>query len=835
MSELTESGAASGSPVDDDAGDMLDTGVVIAGPDGLIGEADETVAAMLGYGVDELVGAPLVQLIPERFHEQHTVGFGRWSETGTMRLGGQPLALVARHRSGFDVPVTVSLHHIERAGGREVVAFLNPERSHPTHHSELSGRVLALIGRELPLDELLAGMIAELTDQLGWDHGLAWLPDDSDGELRLAASWSRDDDGFAVESSDRTFAPGAGQVGSSFASSEAVWVEDLASLAHYHRADLAQRHGVTSAIFFPLVAGDERVAAIELVSRRPRGIDVPTNHALELLSSELGALIRQRRDMERSEAQRRRLDLAVEAAELGTWTLDLARDRVEGSAQLAVLYGLEADGFDESFDDFVGRVHRDHRDEFRQRLVQAGRDGQRFDHLYPIVRPDGESVWLRGAGQGLHDADGRLRSITGIAFDVTDSIEYATVQEERIRHADLVAAVGQMLTRDWLSDTVLQQVAQAVVDHVDAAFARIWTIDDGASELTLRASAGMYTHLDGDHARIPVGQYKIGRIAQLRKPHLTNNVIGDPEVSNPEWAEREGMVAFAGYPLLVSGECTGVLGLFAKQELGSSALDLIGTVADMVALADARYRLYRQRAEVADVLQRSLIPPDLPVIPGVEIGVAYQPSVGEVSGDFYDVFAVRDDAWAVMIGDVCGKGPKAAASTSLARHSLRTAAMFGAGAAGPLEALNTALVVGNGEMCTAVFARMTCDENGITLTLGRAGHPPPVIRRADGSVSSMLLQGSLVGVFPEASFEESEIRLAADDVMVLVTDGVLESRRGDDLFGEERLAGLIADRTSASAQQLADAILAGAEEFHDGRSVDDIAVLVIRATPETFS
>lgn len=823
MSELTDREEI------DQAGPHGGTGVVIAGPDGLIGEADETIAAMLGYTADELVGAPLTQLVPERFHRQHAEGFTRWASTGSMKLGGQQLRLVARHQAGFDVPVTVTLHHIDRAGGREVVGFLTPVAVDPDQHRELSARILALIGQELPLPDLLAGMIGELTDHLGWDHGLIWLPDERDGHLELSASWSRDGDGFARESARRTFGAGEGQVGSSFAASEAVWVDDVTTLANYHRVDVARRHGITSAIFFPLLAGDERVAAIELVSRRRRGIDIATNAALELLSRELGALIRQRRDMERSEFQRRRLDLAVEAAELGTWTLDLSRRRVEGSAQLAALHGLPPESFAESLDEFVASVRDDHRKGFRDRVEQCGRDGQRFDQLYPIVRPNGDEVWLRGAGQGLFDGDGKLRSVTGIAFDVTDSLEYATVQEERIRQANLVAAVGEMLTRDWLSDSVLQQVAQSVVDHVDAAFARIWTIEDDASELILRASAGLYTHLDGDHARIPVGEYKIGRIARLKKPHLTNDVIGDPEVSHPEWAEREGMVAFAGYPLLVAGECTGVLGIFARHELGASALDLLGTVADMVALADARYRLYRQRAEVADALQRSLLPPSLPAIEGVQLGVAYRPSVADVSGDFYDVFPVGEEAWALMIGDVCGKGPKAAAATSLARHSLRTAAMLESGSAAPLRALNTALVVGEGEMCTAVFGRMTCTPDGVHLALSRAGHPPPVVRRADGSVHSLWLRGAIVGVFPDTSFDECDVHLEPGDTMVLVTDGVLETRRGDELFGEERLCRVICDDESETAQGLADAILRAAGDFHDRRSVDDIAVLVVRA------
>lgn len=608
-----------------------------------------------------------------------------------------------------------------------------------------------------------------------------------------------------------------------------MWVEDVQALGHYHRNDLAERHGVVSAVYFPLMAGDDRVGAVELVSRRRRGIDTETNAALELLSREVGAIIRQRRDMERNDAQRRRLDLAVEAAELGTWTLDLARGLVEVSAHLAELHGLPPEPTVESFDEFVARVHDDHRAAVRQRMEQSGRDGQRFDHLYPVVHPDGREVWLRGSGQGLADADGRLRSVTGIAFDVTDSLEYATLQEERMHHASLVAEVGEALTREGLSQSVLQRVVQSAVDHLGAAFARIWTVDEHDSELSLRASAGLYTHLDGGHARIPVGRYKIGRIAQRKKPHLTNAVRNDPEVSDPEWAAREGMVAFAGYPLMVAGRCTGVLGLFSRQALDRSALDVLGTVADMVALADARDRLYRQRAEVADVLQRSLLPPALPEVPGLEVGVAYQPSVGDVSGDFYDVFPVGNDTWAAMIGDVCGKGPKAAASTSLARHTIRTAAMLESGASAPLDALNTALLVAGGEMCTAIFARLSRVDDGMRMTIARAGHPPPIVHRADGSILSLLLPGAIVGVFPETAHVERDLVLAPGDTMVLVTDGVLETRCGDEFFGEDRLCAAIVEHVHRPADELATALMEAASTFNDRHSVDDIAVVVLRA------
>ncbi len=117
--------------------------------------------------------------------------------------------------------------------------------------------------------------------------------------------------------------------------------------------------------------------------------------------------------------------------------------------------------------------------------------------------------------------------------------------------------------------------------------------------LELRASAGLYTHLDGPHSRVPVGKYKIGLIAQERKPHLTNAVVGDPRVSDQEWAKREGMVAFAGYPLVVDDRLVGVMAMFARQPLSEATLEAMASVADEIAVGIERKvaeeRLHEQR------------------------------------------------------------------------------------------------------------------------------------------------------------------------------------------------------------------------------------------------
>jgi signal transduction histidine kinase len=156
------------------------------------------------------------------------------------------------------------------------------------------------------------------------------------------------------------------------------------------------------------------------------------------------------------------------------------------------------------------------------------------------------------------------------------------------RRALLTAEVGMALIRTQPLPENLQLCAEAVVRHLDAAFARIWTLNAEEQVLELRASAGLYTHLDGPHGRVPVGQFKIGRIAQERRSHLTNAVVGDPQVGDQAWAAREGMRAFAGYPLMVGGDLVGVLAIFSRRPLSDDDFQALATVSTSIALGIER-------------------------------------------------------------------------------------------------------------------------------------------------------------------------------------------------------------------------------------------------------
>jgi PAS domain S-box-containing protein len=162
---------------------------------------------------------------------------------------------------------------------------------------------------------------------------------------------------------------------------------------------------------------------------------------------------------------------------------------------------------------------------------------------------------------------------------------------ERMRTAAFAADVGAALVGTAPLPAVLGRCADAMMRHLDPAFARIWTVGAAGDVLELQASAGMYTHLDGGHSRVPIGRSKIGLIASRREPHFTNDVQSDPEITDHEWARREGMVAFAGYPLVVADELVGVMALFARRPLSRTVLDSMAAVANQIALGIKRHRV----------------------------------------------------------------------------------------------------------------------------------------------------------------------------------------------------------------------------------------------------
>jgi PAS domain S-box-containing protein len=191
---------------------------------------------------------------------------------------------------------------------------------------------------------------------------------------------------------------------------------------------------------------------------------------------------------------------------------------------------------------------------------------------------------------------------------IRDISERKQAEQMRAAHARQIAFradVSMAFGKEESLKTILSECSEAIVRHLDAAFARIWTLSDDGKMLELQASAGMYTHLDGPHSHIPMGQFKIGMSAQERKPHLTNDVLNDPRVSDRAWAEKEKMVSFAGYPLYVGDRTIGVLAMFSRKLVTPETTETLASGADLIAQGierkHAQQALHTTQIELARV------------------------------------------------------------------------------------------------------------------------------------------------------------------------------------------------------------------------------------------
>ncbi len=280
-----------------------------------------------------------------------------------------------------------------------------------------------------------------------------------------------------------------------------------------------------------------------------------------------------------------RLTLATASTGMGIWDWDIINNVLTWDATTLALYGVESDQFSGAYDAWAKGVHPDDRKDAEEALQFALAGKKEFDTEFRVVWDDQSVHYIAARGIVQRDTESNSVRMVGVNWDITQRKKAEHTMAEQNCLLALDAEVGQIINQTQELQPLLQQSTQAIVKHLNAAFARIWTLNPNQQILELQASAGLYTHLDGPHGRVPVGQFKIGKIAAEKKPHLTNAVIGDPRVSDQEWAKLEGMVAFAGYPLLKGQEVVGVMALFAKHPLTALTLDSLKMVGDRITTA----------------------------------------------------------------------------------------------------------------------------------------------------------------------------------------------------------------------------------------------------------
>ncbi|MEE1942387.1 SpoIIE family protein phosphatase [Streptomyces sp. TRM 70361] len=471
----------------------------------------------------------------------------------------------------------------------------------------------------------------------------------------------------------------------------------------------------------------------------------------------------------------------------------------------------------------------------RQHLAVSGEDyAAGPDVVFERTRSDGTGQALRVAPQRVTDAEGHRRLLV-LAEDVTDRMHAQRKLAERTGHALLSAEVAAAMTAPGELAERLGRCVRAAADRLGAARVCIWTLRPSREpEHTVCAEADPDDGGTGGGDDVPLHpeteRALVERIAAARRPLLD---------TVPEDIRPRG--AFAGYPLVSGGELLGVLSLTTRLTLPGSTLSVLESIADQIAVGIQQDRLMHRLREATRALEEPLLPPRLPELPGFDLAARYHPfgSGLHIGGDFYDAFTVPDGRHVLVLGDVCGKGPGAAAITGLVRHTLWAAAQQDPEPAHVLGLVNRALRRQSTPFCTLTYAVLTPypgPDGSARLRLVSAGHPAPLLRRADGTTVPLEIRGPLLGVLEELHHPVAEVALSPGETLVLYTDGFTEGAGREDRRESEDLAALVAAQpvpppgdTGRPANDIAAALLRDAHDWWGERLRDDLAVLVLTA------
>jgi PAS domain S-box-containing protein len=455
-----------------------------------------------------------------------------------------------------------------------------------------------------------------------------------------------------------------------------------------------------------------------------------------------------------------------------------------------------------------------------------------------ISRATGEERWVVTKTSPVIDEDDRQL--------VVNVIEDITEERRSARQQRFLSDASKLVSSSLDTEATLDKVAWAVVpeiadwccvdvpDERGVLRRRALAADDDRRAVLDRVRAAVAP--DGDDA------------AALGSVLVTGEALHVPQVGPADleaWSggRTEALEALRAsetcslvvVPMVAGDRVLGLVTLATAQSgrmLGARELALAEELGRRAGIAVANAQVHEARSHIASTLQRSLLPPRLPVVPGLTIAARFR-AAGEatdVGGDFYDLFGVGD-AWMVVIGDVTGKGPTAAATTSLARYTMRTAAMYERSPAAVLRRLNATLAVepDRRQLCTAVCARVEHGPDGaIGVVVACGGHPAPYLL-SDGHADPVGGPGPLLGAFDDGAWLEERVSLGSGDSLVFYTDGVTDTRGESGRFGTERLAGVLSAAAGLEADEVATRVDEALVAFEASDQRDDVALLVLQA------
>jgi serine phosphatase RsbU (regulator of sigma subunit) len=387
-------------------------------------------------------------------------------------------------------------------------------------------------------------------------------------------------------------------------------------------------------------------------------------------------------------------------------------------------------------------------------------------------------------------------------------------------------------------EETLDRMAVTLVEALDVDAAVIRLPDERGVELGARAMHVAEARL-AEVARTllsrpqPLGGATLRRLLRTRRPYTLTaeraKELGGVYALLAPFLAKGSTAALV--PIATPAEVLGTLTIVSFEPgrpVGGETVSAALSIAGQAALAIDNARLYQQQKEFADTMQHSLLPPSPPTRPGLELGAVYESSARvDVGGDVYDFLTLADGRLAVVLGDVTGHGVEATADMAMAKYVFRSLAREHSDPAAFLGRANDVVA---GEIAPGKFITMVeviADAERNRLTCGSAGHPAPRLVRPDGTVEAIPVRGLALGIEAGQEYEAAEVAFPPGSSVVVFTDGVVEARRGKELFGVARLDDVLVAERDRPAEAIAEAVLAACRQFAGAELADDCAVVVI--------
>ena len=708
-------------------------------------------------------------------------------------------------------------------------------------------------------------VLAVIGEQMGLHAGVLWRFDGAGEQLVPSTTWTARDglDDFFADSRSRVFSSNEGLPGIVWSTRRVAWYADLTDERRYWRAAAAARAGLHTAIGIPLVARGEIVGVAELLSVNALQPDPELVAVYETLGPRIGELLeRLYADAAIAESDARKAAV-LEASLDAVLTGDADGRILETNRAATELLGWLPD-------EMVGRrvgellVPPELRDRHEAGLRRFAETGQ--SHLIG-TRYETEALHRDGSRIPVELTINRVR-LPGppvLTVFVRDLRERRRIEQERARllasetaarvsaqaawsKLRLVSDVSEMLARTLTYPEAFERLAERTV--LDVADLCLVDIVDERGDITRVAARHrdpllqpLADRLAGEFVPRQAGAhpapYAIRTGAPQFSPVMSEEFLRSTCVNEEHYrvVRRLGFQSYITVPLTVRDRVLGALTLISTDPNRRYDREDVAVAEELARRAAVRIdnaRLYQERDRVAHVLQQGLLPRMLPQVPRLELAARYLPSGEglEAGGDFYDVFASGPDRWALVIGDVCGKGPEAAAGMGLARPALRALARAYRSPSRLLRALNQELldqIAANRFVTVAYVQAQPRKESGLTLTACLGGHAPAVLCTATGHVRDVGLTGTLLGVVPKVTLREQRTAMRRGDLLLLHTDGLADDIDSPAPFSHDDIRRLLARMAGSSAEQVAVEIEREMRtRSGGGRPADDVAYLVAR-------